>query len=54
MTKTLRKIIEDRISNLYITAKALKDECKSDSGFIGKAEMLEGILNEFDGVEEPE
>ena len=54
MTKTLRKIIEERISNLYLTSKALKDGGKKDSGFIGKAEMLESILNEFDGVEEPE
>lgn len=54
MAKTLRQIIEERMANLYLTAKVLKDDGKKDSSFIGKAEMLESILNEFDGKELPE
>jgi hypothetical protein len=51
--KNLREIIKERITNLYLTAHELEKSNKPNGSFVGKAELLESILDEFDGKIEP-
>ena len=50
--KSLRQIIEERRTNLCLTADILKKDGKNETFFVGKYELLDNILNEFDGIEE--
>jgi hypothetical protein len=51
--KSLRQIIEERRTNLCLTASILKAGGKNETFFVGKYELLDNILNEFDGIDEP-
>ena len=50
--KSLRQIIEERRTNLCLTAETLKKDGKNETFFVGKYELLDNILNEFDGIED--
>ena len=50
--KSLRLIIEERRTNLCLTAKILEKDGKNSIFFVSKYELLDNILNEFDGIEE--
>ena len=50
--KSLRQIIEERRTNLCLTSEILKKDGKNETFFVGKYELLDNILNEFDGIEE--
>jgi hypothetical protein len=51
--KSLRQIIEERRTNLCLTASILKAGGKNETFFVGKYKLLDNILNEFDGIDEP-